>query len=153
MDFRLRHWGSIRNLWLSIGYCFLGYVTQQYDVQIPFDCVAFDVKWQTDPPRRQFLGLHVSWFVFPTLTFMSFGTVYKYAETDGGEQVAGTVSTPQTFKVIGFMIDAVLLVFSAITTFVAATFKEYDDILKLEHNCYASYASSPLGYLNFYIPD
>jgi hypothetical protein len=57
--------------------------------QIPVDCVSFDVKWQTDPPRRQFLGPHVSWFVLPTLAFMSFGTAYKYAETDGGGQVAG----------------------------------------------------------------
>jgi len=57
-------------LWLSIGYCFLGYGTRQYQVlNIPDYCQTLGVSWQTDPRRANYVRMQVIIFSSATAGF------------------------------------------------------------------------------------
>ena len=67
--------------WLTIGYCFLGYGTRQYQaLNIPPYCQSLGVSWQTDPRRKNFVRMQVVIFLSASVGFIVAVVYYRTRE-------------------------------------------------------------------------
>jgi hypothetical protein len=132
------------SFWLCIGYANRGYGTVQYDVlDVPTLCQAA-TAYNTDPRRRAFLALHLTYFI--TANVAAFFLLIAITERSNSSKTKGQVGPmdPCLKKTM-----ALLLVIPAFYGFiVSAVLHGYPYLILLKDGCYASYVSGRFGFLD-----
>jgi hypothetical protein len=130
------------SLWLCVGYSQLGYATIQYDVlDIPTLCPS-DVAYHTDPRRRAFLSMHLTYFVTSTVA-----AFFLYlAISERGNSKKGLVGHMDAGLLRILYLLFVVPAFIGIIVSVILHAHPY--LVLLREGCYASYVSGQFGYLD-----
>ena len=134
--------------WLCIGYGSLGYGTEQYHILfIPEECQYIDIQWQTDPRRVHFLRFHIIIFAFA-----SFVVVFVYLLDLRRRNAKSNEPDPgRRFMKAGIPVLLILPYVAAILC--AAILNPYSYIVLNRGNCWGSYVSGRVGYVDVEFQD
>ena len=148
--------------WLCIGYTQLGYGTRQYTVlDVPDRCEHLPMSYQTDPRRYIFLSLHNVIFSLAILGFATAAVAvwkdnkvrYTAARTSADIYWQPPLLQTKVGRYLGVGVSLFVLVPTAIATIVAGVVNAHTYLVLGQQNCYASFVSSRLGYLDAYLAD
>jgi hypothetical protein len=134
------------SLWLCIGYAFLGYGTQQYDVlEIASSCILdanyAPISWQTDPRRIVFMYFHIVLFGLATWTFYENWASFQRTRIVRRDRIVFWKRF-EVHKIMSLILGIVLLLFLAAGTVMIGILNEKEYILLNRNNCFGSYVSS-----------
>ena len=148
--------------WLCIGYTQLGYGTRQYTVlDVPDRCEHLPISYQTDPRRYIFLSLHNVIFSLAILGFATAAVAvwkdnkvrYTAARTSADIYRQPPLLQTKVGRYLGVGVSLFVLVPTTIATIVAGVVNAHTYLVLGQQNCYASFVSSRLGYLDAYLAD